>query len=124
MASVNLKVNANHEEMTLSLERPTGTVASIIISTGAAAQIAGNVLEAAKAAHDATGKPPPHENEGVSLTIVHPSGYNVVPGRNTVSTMIHLHFGDTTWGIEVQNEDPLILGGRLRTGQGGGEGGK
>lgn len=113
MASVNLKVNANHEEMTLSLERPTGTVASIIISTGAAAQIAGNVLEAAKAAYDATGKPPPDETGEVSLKIVRPSGYNVVPGRNNMSTMIQFHFGETTLGIEVQNADTQILGRRL-----------
>jgi|GEM_PF-2151217 len=115
MANAGLKVSANDEEMTFSLERPSGTVASVIIPTEDAARIAGNVLEAAKAAHDATGKPPPHENEGVSLTIVHPSGYNVVPGRNTMSTMIHLHFGETTLGIEVQNEDAQILGRRLMT---------
>jgi hypothetical protein len=115
MATVGLKVSANHEEMTFSLERPSGKVASIIISTEDAAQIAGNVLEAAKAAYDATGKPPPHENDLVSLTVVRPSGYNVVPGRNTMSTMIHLHFGETTLGIEVQNEDAQILGRRLMT---------
>jgi hypothetical protein len=58
-------------------------VASVIISTEHAAQIAGNVLEAAKTAYDATGKPPPDENDDVSLAVVRPSGYNVVPGRNT-----------------------------------------
>jgi hypothetical protein len=113
MANVGLKVSANDEQMTLSLERPSGTVASIIIPTEDAAQIAGNVLEAAKAAYDATGKPPPHEDDGVSLTVVHPSGYNVVPGRTTTSTMIHIHFGETTLGIEVQNEDAQTLGRRL-----------
>ena len=46
MASIGLKVSANDEEMTFSLERPSGKVASIIISTEDAAQIAGNVLEA------------------------------------------------------------------------------
>jgi hypothetical protein len=115
MPSINLKVNANHEEMTLSLERPTGTVASIIISTEAAAQIAGNVLEAAKEAHDATGKPPPDEMSEVSVKIVRPSGYNVLPGRNNKSTMIQFHFGETTLGIEVQNEDVQILARRLMT---------
>jgi hypothetical protein len=115
MASVGLKVSANDEEMTISLERPSGTVASIIINTEDAAQIAGNVLEAAKAAYDATGKPPPHENDRVFLTIVRPSGYNVVPGQNTMSTMIHVHFGETTLGIEMQNEDAQILGRRLMT---------
>jgi hypothetical protein len=115
MANVGLKVSAKDEEMTVSLERPSGAVASMIIPTEEAARIAGNVLEAAKAAYDATGKPPPHEEDQVSLTIVHPSGYNVVPGRNAMSTMIHFHFGETTLGIEVQNEDAEILGRRLVT---------
>jgi hypothetical protein len=83
VTSVGLKVSADDEEMTFSLERPSGTVASVIISTEHAAQIAGNVLEAAKTAYDATGKPPPDENDDVSLAVVRPSGYNVVPGRNT-----------------------------------------
>lgn len=115
MANVGLKVSANDEQMTLSLERPSGTVASIIIPTEDAAQIAGNVLEAAKAAYDATGKPPPDDSNEVSLKIVRPSGYNVVPGQKTTSTMIHFHFGETTLGIEVRNEDAQILGHRLMT---------
>jgi hypothetical protein len=115
MADVNLKISANHDEMTFSLLRPSGTVASVVISTEAAAQIAGNVLESAKAAYDATGKPPPNESNEVALRIVRPSGYNVVPGRKSMSTMIHFHFGETTLGIEVQNEDAQILGRRLMT---------
>jgi hypothetical protein len=113
MDSVNLKVTANHEEMTFSLERLSGTVASVIISTEAAAQIAGNVLEAAKAAYDATGEPPPDQMSEVSLKTVYPSGYNVLPGRKPKSTMIQFHFGQTTLGIEVQNEDTQMLGRRL-----------
>ncbi|MGH6702341.1 MAG: hypothetical protein ACRECG_02905 [Bradyrhizobium sp.] len=115
MPDVNLKISADHDEMTFSLLRPSGTVASIVISTEAAAQIAGNVLEAAKAAYDATGKPPPDDSNEVSLKIVRPSGYNVVPGQKATLTMIHFHFGETTLGIEVRNEDAEILGRRLMT---------
>jgi hypothetical protein len=113
MDSVNLMITANHDEMTFSLKRLSGTVASVIIKTEAAAQIAGNVLEAAKAAYDATGKPPPDQMSEISLRTVYPSGYNVLPGRRSRSTMIQFHFGQTTLGIEVQNEDVQILARRL-----------
>jgi hypothetical protein len=121
MDSVNLMITANHDEMTFSLKRLSGTVASVIIKTEAAAQIAGNVLEAAKAAYDATGEPPPDQMSEISLRTVYPSGYNVLPGRKPMSTMIQFHFGQTTLGIEVQKEDVQILGRRLMMAAGASE---
>ena len=119
MAKIQLKVSANYAKgkLTLALVQDARTVASFTTDTKDASKIAGNLLSTAVKAHDLSGKPPPYKtkNEEVSLTVVRPSGHNVGPGRKSTSTMMIFHFGETTLGIEVPNEDAQIIGRRLMT---------
>jgi hypothetical protein len=79
----------------------------VTISTKEASQIAAVVLGHATLAYDQSGKPPPYKGtEGkVDLTVVSPSGLGIGPGRKLGKTIMMIHFGDATLGVEFPNPE-------------------
>jgi hypothetical protein len=103
--------------MEIAIKKDGVNLGSVEIDTKEASRIAAILLGTATKSYDLSGKPPPtySKEEGVNLTAIYASGYNVGPGRKSTSKMAIFHFGDTTLGIELPNSDAQSLGKRLMT---------
>jgi hypothetical protein len=111
-----LKVDFSPQKgrMKLSIMKGTGNLASLEVDTKSASSIAAVILEGAKQAAEKVGRGPERSEDAVvRYSNVIPSAINLGPSHIQGCTSLIFHFGETTLGVSVPDQELHEYGQRL-----------